>query len=186
MWPVSLDCPFLITPVVFTNLCPVSCGPNVASVTGLSLTFVLCHVPMWPVSWIPLWFWTLTWIVHSSLSCVMWTQCGQCHWIVHSSLPLWFSLTFVLCHVDPMWPVSLDCPFCITPVGFSNLCPVSCGTNVASVTGLSFITPVVFSVTGLSILHYPCGFSNLCPVSCGPNVASVTGLSILDYPCGFL
>jgi hypothetical protein len=27
--PVSLDCPFLIVPLVFSNLCPVSCVPKV-------------------------------------------------------------------------------------------------------------------------------------------------------------
>jgi hypothetical protein len=31
MLPVSLNCPFLIAPSVFSNLCPVSCVPNVAS-----------------------------------------------------------------------------------------------------------------------------------------------------------
>jgi hypothetical protein len=47
-----------------------------------------------------------------------------------SWFPLQFSLTFVLCHVDPMLPVTLDCPFLISPSVFSNLCPVSCGPNV--------------------------------------------------------
>jgi hypothetical protein len=36
MLPVSLDCPFLIDPSVFSNLCPVSCVPNVTSVSGLT------------------------------------------------------------------------------------------------------------------------------------------------------
>ena len=30
-----------------------------------------------------------------SLSCVLWIQCRQCLWIVHSWLPLRFSLTFI-------------------------------------------------------------------------------------------
>jgi hypothetical protein len=44
MLPVSLDCPFLIDPSVFSNLCPVSCVPNVTSVSGLSLRFSLTFV----------------------------------------------------------------------------------------------------------------------------------------------
>ena len=50
---------------------------------------------------------------------------------------------FVLCHVYPMLPVSLDYPFMIAPSVFSNVyllptvCPVSCVPNVASVSGLS-------------------------------------------------
>jgi hypothetical protein len=32
-----LDCPFLIAPLVFSNLCPVSCVPNVVRVSGLSM-----------------------------------------------------------------------------------------------------------------------------------------------------
>ena len=31
-----------------------------------------------------------------SKCCVLWVQCCQCLWIVHSLLPLWFSLTFIL------------------------------------------------------------------------------------------
>ena len=48
-------------------------------------------------------------------------------WIVHSWLPLRFSLTFinylecVLCLVYPMLPVSLDCPFLISSSVFSNV-----------------------------------------------------------------
>jgi hypothetical protein len=30
-----------------------------------------------------------------SFSCVLWVQCFQCLWIVHSWLTLWFSLTFI-------------------------------------------------------------------------------------------
>ena len=40
MLPVSLDCPYLIVPSVFSNvylLCPVSCMPNVACFSGLSI-----------------------------------------------------------------------------------------------------------------------------------------------------
>ena len=66
--PVSLDCPLLIAPSVFSS----SCVVNVASVSGLSIVdcpfcflFVLCG------------------------------QCCQCLWIVHCWLPLRFSLRLV-------------------------------------------------------------------------------------------
>jgi hypothetical protein len=36
-------------------------------------------------------------------------------------LPLWFSLTFALCLVCPMLPVSPDCSFLIAPSIFSNI-----------------------------------------------------------------
>ena len=70
--PVSLDCPFFITPS--------SCVPYVTSLPGLSISdypFVLC------------------------------TLCCQFLWIVRFWLP--FRLVY------PMLPVSLDCPFLITP-----------------------------------------------------------------------
>jgi hypothetical protein len=34
---LSLGCPFLIVPLVFSNLCPVTCVLNVASASGLSI-----------------------------------------------------------------------------------------------------------------------------------------------------
>jgi hypothetical protein len=83
------------------------------------------------------------------VSCVLCDQCFQYFWIVHSRLLPRFSLTFiyylvyVLYFVWPMFPVSLDCPFLITPSVFSNvyllltLCPVSCVPNVASFSGFS-------------------------------------------------
>ena len=83
MLKASLDC-----------LRPVSCEPNVESVSGLSSSCVL---------------WTqccqCLWIVF-----VLWTQCCQCLWIV-----------FVLCLVNPVLSVSLDCPFLIAPSVFSNV-----------------------------------------------------------------
>jgi hypothetical protein len=33
--------------------------------------------------------------IQCNLNCVMWTQCYQCHWIVHSWFPLQFSLSFI-------------------------------------------------------------------------------------------
>jgi hypothetical protein len=52
---------------------------------------------------------------------------------------LWFSLSFVLCLMYSMLPVSLGCPFLIVPLVFSTLCPVSYVPNVASVSGLSIL-----------------------------------------------
>ena len=43
MLPVSLDCPYLIASLVFSNVyllprvCPMSCVPSVASVSGMSV-----------------------------------------------------------------------------------------------------------------------------------------------------
>jgi hypothetical protein len=67
---------------IFCLVClrPVSCEPSVVSVSGLSS------------------------------SCVLWTQCCQCLWIV-----------FALCLVNPVLSVSLDCPFLIAPSVFSNV-----------------------------------------------------------------
>ena len=110
MVPVSLDCPFLITPS--------SCVPYVASFSWLSVSdypFVLC------------------------------TLCCQFLWIVRFWLPLRL--------VYPMLPVSLDCPFFITP---------------------SSCVPYVTSFSGLSVSDYPS--------SCVPYVASFSRLSVLYYP----
>jgi hypothetical protein len=106
MLPVSLDCLFLIAPLVFSDV---------------------------------------------YLSCVLCTLCCQFFWIVYFWLPLWYSLTFicpvswepyavsfsglyicdclfgilwrlfVLYHVYPILPVSLDCPFVIAPLVFSHV-----------------------------------------------------------------
>jgi hypothetical protein len=104
--PVSLDC-----------LRPVSCVPNVTSVSRLSsscvlctqryqcrwIVFVLCLVCptlpvsldcLRPVSCVP----NVTSVSRLSSSCVLCTQRYQCLWIV-----------FVLCVVCPTLPVSLDC-----------------------------------------------------------------------------
>ena len=85
-----------------------------------------------------------TWVCPHSESC---DQCHQCLWIVHSWLPLPFSLTFI--------------------------CLVSCVPNDASVSGWPFlIVPLVFSnvysscvlcthqpnVSGFFILDFPFSF----------------------------
>ena len=163
--PVFLGCPVLIAPSVYSNVClscvlctqyyqcfwiflswlplrftltfvcPVSCVPNITSVSGLScLDYYQCF---WiALSWLPLRF-TLTFICPVSnvpnitsvsglpcldcpfgysnvyLSCVLCTQYYQCFWIFLSWLPLRFTLTFI--------------------------CPVSCVPNITSVSGFSFL-----------------------------------------------
>ena len=74
---------------------------------------------------------------------------------------------FVQCLVVLMLPVSPDCPLLIAPLVC--LRSVSCGPNVASVSGLSIID---------------CPLVCLRSVSCGPNVASISGLYIIDCPFG--
>jgi hypothetical protein len=129
MLPVSLDCPFLIAPC-FICLCPVSCVSKVASVSGLSIL----DGPLF----------------YLSLSCVLCTQCCQCLWIVHSWWPL-VLFVFVLCLVYLRLPVSLDCLFLMTPC-FICLCPVSCVSNVDSVSGL-YILDCPFSFPQHLYIH---------------------------------
>jgi hypothetical protein len=127
-----------------TFICPVSCVPYVASFSGLYIfdcpfgilwrLFFLCLVyPMLPVSVDCIFL--IAPLVFSDvyLSCVLCTLCCQFLWIVYFWLPLWYSLTFiVLCLVYPMLPVSLDCPFLIAPLVFSDvylscvLCTLCC------------------------------------------------------------
>ena len=68
LFPVSLDCTFLIVPSVFPNiyLSPVLFVPNVSSVSGLSI--LDC-----PFGFLERLF----------KSCVLCTQCCQCLWIDH-------------------------------------------------------------------------------------------------------
>jgi hypothetical protein len=161
MLPVSLDCIFLIAPLVFSDV-------------------------------------YLSWIL-----CIL---CCQFLWIVHLWLPLWYSLTsifplsrvpyvtsfsglyifdcpfgilwrlFVLSLVYPMLPVSLDCPFVISPLVFSDvylscvLCTLCCQFFLI----VYFWLPLWYSLTFI------------CPVSCVSYVASFSGLSICDCPFGIL
>ena len=168
MLPVSLDCPFLITPS--------SCVPYVASFSGLSVfdypfvLYTLCYQFLWIFRfWLPL---RLVYpMLPVSLDClflitpsscvpyvtsfsglsvsdypfVLCTLCCQFLWIVRFWLPLRL--------VYPMLPVSLDCQFLITPS--------SCGPYVASFSRLSVcITPSSYvphfaSFSGLSVLITP-------------------------------
>ena len=207
MLPVSLYCPFLITPS--------SCVPYVASFSGLSVfdyPFVLCTLCcqfLWIVRfWLPL---RLVYpMLPVSLDCpflinpsscvtyvtsfsglsvsdypfVLWTLCCQFLSIVSFVLPLRL--------VYPMLPVSLDCPFLIIPS--------SCVPNVASFSGL-FVSDYPFVLCTLCcqflwIVHfwlplrlvYPmlpvsldCPFF-ITPSSCVPYVASLSGFSVFYYP----
>ena len=203
MLPVSLDCPFLITPS--------SCVPYVASFSGLSVfdyPFVLCTLcyqflwifrfwlplrlvyPMLPVSLDYLFLITPSSCVpyvtsFSGLSVsdypfVLWTICCQFLWIVCFWLPLRL--------VYPMLPVSLDCQFLITPS--------SCGPYVASFYGLSvLITPssccqflwIVCFWLPLRLVYPMLPVSLYCqflitPSSCVPYDASFSRLLVLYYP----
>jgi hypothetical protein len=218
MLPVSLDCPFLIAPSVFSNvylsyvLCtqcwqclwivhswlpprlsltstwPVSCVINVDSAYGLSIIdcpfgflerlFVLCLAySMLPVSLHCPFLIAPSVFSNVYLSYVLCTQCWQCFWIVHSWLPIQFSLMFI--------------------------CPVSCLLNVDRTSGVSILgDPSVFSNVYLScvscIQRWQClwivhswlfirfSLTFICPVSCVLNADSVSALSILDCPLGFL
>ena len=132
---------------------------------------------MLPVSLVCLFFAAPSVFSNVYLSCVLCVQCCQFLWLVHSSLPLQFSLTFI--------------------------CPVSCVSNVASFSGLSILrAPSVFSNVYLScVLCVQCcqflwlvhsslplqySLTSICPVSCVSNVASFSGLSILRCPFNIL
>jgi hypothetical protein len=185
MLPVSLDCPLLIAPSVFSNVY-LSCVSYVASFSGLSFVdcpfgilyhlFVLCLVySMLSVSLdCPF---VIAPLVFSNiyLSCVLCTLCCQFLWIVLYWLPLWYSLSFI-CPVYLMLPVSLDCPFLIAPLVFSNIY-LSC---VMCTLCCQFLWIVLFWLS----LWYSLTF--ICPVSCVPYVASFSRLSFFDCPFGIL
>ena len=48
------------------------------------------------------WFSVLCLLICLSLSCVLCSQCCQLLWIIHSWLPLWFSLTFIYGPKSPL------------------------------------------------------------------------------------
>ena len=144
MLPVPLDCPFSIasSSIVYVSrvlcsqccqclqivhsllllplsfICLVSCVPNVASASRLSILyclflyrlFVSCLVcPMLPVPLDCPFSIAFSSIVY--LSRVLCAQCCQCPQIVHSLLLLSLSFICLSCLVCPMLPVPLDCPF---------------------------------------------------------------------------
>jgi hypothetical protein len=181
--PVSLDCPYLIASSVFSNVyllprvCPMSCVPSVASVSGMSVPN--CR---------PGFLWRL--FTTYCLSCVLYAQCCQCLWIVHSWLLLRVSLMFIYSLEIVQFrvcPVSLDCTFLITlPLRFSP----------TFIYYLEFVLCLVYPVLPVSLdcpyLIASSVFSNVyllprvCPMSCLPSVASVSGMFVLDCRLGFL
>ena len=97
------------SPLFFSMLCcifvclrPVSCVPNVASVSWFALWFSLTFV--FP----SLYFFVLSCVFCLYSSWVLFPQCCQCLSSIRSWLPL-------------RLPVSLNCPLWICPVVFSNV-----------------------------------------------------------------
>ena len=136
-----------------TSTWPVSCEINVATAYGLSIfdcpfgflkrLFVLCLAySMLPVSLhCPFLIATSVFsIVY--LSYVLCTQCWQCLWIVHSWLPIRFSLIFI-CPLSCVF--NGDKCLCIIHSWLSPrfsltfICPLSCVLNVDSTSGLSIL-----------------------------------------------
>ena len=158
---VSLDCLFLITPSVFSNV---------------YLSCVLCDqccVCFWIVySWLPLQF-SLTCIC--PVSCVTNVVCVSGLSILDYPFSFLWRLS-VLCLVWPMLCVSLYCLFLITPSVFYNvyLSCVLCDQCCVCFWIVYSWLPLQFSLTFI------------CPVSCVTNVVCVSGLSILEYPFSFL
>ena len=122
---VSLDCPFLDTPSVFSVLCYLFC---------LFSSFVL-HTQWFQCLWI-----VRSWLPHRfSLCCVICSVCSRPLSCISNSasvsglsilgypigflcVVLFVFSVLVLCLAYPMVPVSLDCPFLVTPSVFSVLC----------------------------------------------------------------
>jgi len=161
MWPVSLDCPFLMAHTVISNvyfscvLC-IQCGQRLLIVHS-----------WWPIRL------SLTFI--SPVSCV--SNVASVSWLFILDGPYgYLSRLFLLCLVYPMWPVSLHCSFLIAHTVISNvyfpcvLC-IQCGQCLLIVQSW---LPIRLSLTFIS------------PVSCVSNVASVAWLFILDDPYDYL
>ena len=204
MLTVSLDC--LLSSCILCAQCwhclwivcfhPVSCVPNVDSVSRLFVFILYLVCPVLTVS-----------LYCLSSSCILFVQCWQCLSIVClHPVSCVFSVdsvsrlfVFILCFVCPMLTVSLDCLFsscilcaqcwqCLWIVCFH---PVSCVPNVDSVSGLfvfilCFVCPVL--TVSLDCLFSSCILCAQCwqclwivcfhPVSCVPNVDSVSGLFV--------
>ena len=161
MLPVSLDCIFCIAPLVFSDVY-LSC-----------VLCTLCCQFLWIVYfWLPLWY-SLTFIC--PVSCVPYVTSFSGLYILDCPFGILWRL-FVLCLVYSMLPVSLDCPFCIAPLVFSEvylscvLCTLCC--QILWIVHLWL--PLWYSLTFI------------CPVSCVPYVASFPGLSICDCPFDIL
>jgi hypothetical protein len=157
----SLDCPFVIAPLVFSDVY-LSCG----------LCTLCCQILRIVYFWLPLWY-SLTFIC--PVSCVPYGVRFSGLSIFEYPFGILWRL-FVLCLVYPMLSDSLDCPFLIAPLVFSDvylscvLCALCC----------QFLWIVYFWF----LFWYSLTF--ICPVSCVPYVASFSGLSICNCPFGIL
>ena len=184
MLPVSLDCPFLITPS--------SCVPYVASFSWLSVSdypFVLCTLCcqfLWIVRfWLPL---RLVYpMLPVSLDCPFFITPSSCVPYVTSFSGLSVSdYPFVLCTLccQFLWIVSFDYPFVLLPVSLNWLfliTPSSCVSYVASFSGLSVLILPLRLVYPILPVSLDCPFL-ITPSSCVPYVASFSGLFVFDYP----
>ena len=190
MFPLSLDCPFLIAPSFLWRLfmlplsldCPFLIAPTVSSDV-----YLCCHCLCIVHSWLPLQF-PLTFIYVVNVS---WLSILDC---LYSFLSRLFML-----------PLSLYCPFLIAPTVSSHvyLC-FHCLWIVHSWLPLQFPLTFIYVsiVSGLSILDCPYSFLSrlfMLPLSLDCPflitlqfsltflyVAIVSGLSILDCPYSFL
>ena len=223
MLPVPLDCPFSIafSSIVYLSrvlcsqcyqclqivhsllsfplsfICLVSCLPNVASASRLSILygfflyrlFVSCLVcPMLPVPLYCAFSIAFSSIVY--LSRVLCSQCYQCLQIVHSLLPFHLSfICLVSCvpNVASASRLSILYGFFLYRLFVSCLVfpmlpvPLECPFSIAS-SSIVYLSRVLCSqcYQCLQIVHslLPFHLSFICLVSCVPNVASASRLSI--------
>ena len=204
MLTVSLDC--LSSSCILCAQCwqclsivylhPVSCVPNVDSVSPLFFFILYLVYPMLTVS-----------LDCLSSSCILCPQCWHCLSIVYlhpvSCVPNIDSISrlfiFILYLVCPMLTLSLDClssscilcTQCWHCLSIVYLHPVSCVPNVDSVSRLFiFILYLVYPMLTVSLdcLSSSCILCTQCwhclsivylhPVSCAPNIDSVSRLFI--------
>ena len=204
MLTVSLDC--LSSSCILCTQCwqrlsivclhPVSCVPNVDSVSRLFIFILYLVCPMLTLS-----------LECLSSSCILCAQCWHCLSSVYlhpvSCVPNVDSVSrlfiFILYLVYPMLTVSLDClssscilcTQCWHCLSIVYLHPVSCVPNVDSVSRVFiFILYLVYPMLTVSLdcLSSSCIFCTQCwhclsivylhPVSCVPNVDSVSRLFI--------
>ena len=202
MLTLSLDC--LTSSCILCTQCwyclsivylhPVSCVPNVDSVSRLFIFILYLVCPMLTLS-----------LDYLSSSCILCTQCWQCLSIVYlhpvSCVPNVDSVSrlfiFILYLVCPMLTLSLEClssssilcAQCWHCLSIVYLHPVSCVPNVDIVSRLFiFILYLVYPMLTLSLdcLSSSCILCTQCwqclsiiylhPVSCVPNVDIVSGL----------
>ena len=188
MLTVSLDC--LSSSCILCAQCwqclsivflhPVSCIPNVDSVSRLFIFILYLVCPMLTLS-----------LECLSSSCILCTQCWQCLSIVYlhpvSCVPNVDSVSrlfiFILYLVCPMLTLSLDCLSSETLY----LHPVSCVPNVDSVFRLFIFRDTLSSSCILCTQCWHClSIVYLHPVSCVPNVDIISPLYVsilyLVYP----